>query len=158
MRSYKTVKEILSQVSLWHHRLLEHCCEGDDPDEDDPFRPLVDYLAGHERAAKHVLDRYKPAERDTILNTWLQYVPAEQVDEVFTKRDFSAEMKPQEIVTMILEFDNALVELYKTLANQSQAHPRINELFQGLLEMEEWQRLRNAFAARESDTFATGRG
>jgi hypothetical protein len=59
---------------------------------------------------------------------------------------------------MILEFDNALVELYKTLANQSQAHPRVNELFQGLLSMEEWQRLRNAFAVRESDSFINGRG
>ena len=158
MRSYKTVREILNQVSVWHHELLEYCCEGDEPDEDDPFRPLVDYLAGHERAAKHVLDRYKPSERETILNTWLQYVPAEQMDEVFTKRDLEDSQAPEEVVAILLEFDNALVELYKTLANQSQAHPRINELFQGLLEMEEWQRLRNAFAVRESDTFVNGRG
>ncbi len=158
MRSYKTVREILNQVSVWHHELLEHCCEGDEPDEDDPFRPLVEYLAGHERAAKHVLDRYKPSERETILNTWLQYVPAEQIDEVFTKRNLEDSQAPEDVVAMILEFDNALVELYKTLANQSQAHPRVNELFQGLLEMEEWQRLRNAFAVRESDTFVNGRG
>jgi len=158
MRSYKTVREILNQVSIWHHRLLEHCCEGEEPEQDDPFRPLVEYLSEHERAAKHVLDRYKPTERETILNTWLQYVPGEQVDDVFTSRNLDDSKAPEEIVAMILEFDNALVELYKTLANQSQAHPRVNELFQGLLEMEEWQRVRNAYAVRESDTFVNGRG
>lgn len=158
MRSYKTVREILNQVSLWHRRLLDHCCEGDEPEQRDPFQPLVEYLSAHERAAKHVLDRYKPDERETILNTWLQYVPAEQVDEVFSKRDLDETRSPEEVVAMILEFDNALVELYKTLANQAQAPPRINEVFQALLEMEEWQRVRNGFAARESDTFVTGRG
>jgi hypothetical protein len=158
MRSYKTVNEILNQVSLWHHRLLEHCCEGRDPEQEDAFQPLVEYMAEHEKAAKHVLDRYKPSERETILNTWLQYVPAEQVDEVFEKRDLTQHMTREDVVAMIFEFDNALVELYKTLANQAQAPPRINEVFQGLLEMEEWQRLRNGFSARESDTFLTGRG
>ncbi len=158
MRSYKTVREILNQVSMWHQALLEHCCEGEESDEGDPFRSLVEYLSAHERASKHVLDRYKPAERDAILNTWLQYVPAEQVDEVFAKRDFRQPKSPLDVVGMILEFDNALVELYKTLANQAQAPPRINEVFQALLDMEEWQSLRNGFAARESDTFVTGRG
>jgi len=59
---------------------------------------------------------------------------------------------------MILEFDNALVELYESLANQAQAPPRINEVFQNLLEMQEWQRARNAFSARESDSFVNGGG
>lgn len=158
MRSYKTVKDVLTQASIWHHKLLEQCCEGEEPENDDPLRPLVEYLAGHERGAKKILDRFKPQERDAILNTWLQYVPAEGVDDVFTKRDLTAKMSSEDVVAMILEFDNALVELYKSLANQSQAHPRINEVFEGLLEMEEWQRLRNAFSVRESDSFATGRG
>ena len=64
----------------------------------------------------------------------------------------------EEVIDMILEFDDELVELYKTLANQAQAPPRINALFQNLLEMEEWQKLRNAWATRESDGHFTGRG
>jgi len=158
MRSYKTVREILNQISRWHHTLLDHCCEGDEPEQNDPFRPLVEYLSAHERASKSGLDRYKPDERDAILNTWLQYVPAERLDEFFTTHRFDEPRPAEELVGLILEFDNALVELYKTLANQAQAPPRINEVFQSLLEMEEWQRLRNGFAARESDTFVTGRG
>lgn len=158
MRSYKTVRDILDRISRWHRELLEYCCEGEEPEADDPFRPLVDYLITHERGAKRVLDRYEPGERDAILNTWLQYVPAERVEEVFTKRKLSQTMSSEEVVAMILEFDEALVELYKTLANQAQAPPRINMVFQSLLEMEEWQKLRNAWSARESDTFLTGRG
>ncbi|HEX6986658.1 MAG TPA: hypothetical protein VF170_14855 [Planctomycetaceae bacterium] len=158
MRSYKTVREILDRISRWHNELLEHCCEGEEPDENDPFRPLVEYLAAHERGAKAVLDRYEPREREAILNTWLQYVPAERVEEVFTKRSLSERMTSEEVVAMVLEFDDALVELYKTLANQAQAPPRINEVFQSLLDLEEWQKLRNAWSARESDSFVTGRG
>ena len=56
------------------------------------------------------------------------------------------------------EFDDALVEFYKSLANQAQAPPRVNEVFQNLLEAEEWQRLRNAWSIRDSDSFHTGRG
>lgn len=158
MRSYKTVRDILSQISRWHKELLELCCEGEEPEPNDPFRPLVDYLAMHERSAKKVLDRFEPRERDAILNTWLQYVPAERVEEVFIKRNVSRSMTSEEIVEMILEFDNALVELYESLANQAQAPPRINEVFQNLLEMQEWQRARNAFSARESDSFVNGGG
>lgn len=158
MRSYKTVGDILKQISRWQNDLLDRCCGGEEPDRDDPFYPLVEYLVAHERAVQRVLKQFEPGERDAILNTWLQYVPAEQVDAVFSKRNLSDKMSSEDVVEMILEFDDALVELYKTLANQAQAPPRINELFQNLLEMEEWQKLRNGWSARESDSFATGRG
>ena len=158
MRSYQQVKDILDQISRWHREILDLCCDGAEPDPDDPMRPLVEYLANHERGAKRVLDRFEPAEREAIRNTWLQYVPAGGVEEVFAKRNLSEPMTSEEAVAMMIEFDDALVELYKSLADQAQAPPRINEVFRNLLEMEEWQRLRNAWSARDSDSFATGRG
>ena len=158
MRSYKTVGEILKQISRWQQDLLDRCCEGEEPDPGDPFHPLVEYLVGHEKSVQKVLHHFAPDERDAILNTWLQYVPAEQIDAVFAKRELSNRMTSEEVIDMILEFDDELVELYKTLANHAQAPPRINALFQNLLEMEEWQKLRNAWATRESDGHFTGRG
>lgn len=158
MRSYKTVGDILKQISAWQQDLLDRCCEGETPDPDDPFYPLVEYLVGHEKSVQQVLKNFEPTERDAILNTWLQYVPAEQVDAVFSKRNLSDRMTSEDVIEMILEFDDGLVELYKTLANQAQAPPRINILFQSLLQMGEWQKFRNAWATRESDSHITGRG
>lgn len=158
MRSYKTVKDILDQISRWHSDLLEYCCEGEEPDPEDPFRPLVDYLAKHEASIKQVLDGYQPDERTAILGTWLQYVPAERVEEVFARRDLSDSADAEQVIAMILEFDDALVELYKHLANQAQAPPRINDVFQNLLDMQEWQQLRNAWSTRDADSSITGRG
>lgn len=158
MRSYTTVRDVLSHISRWHHELLEQCCEGADPEPHDPFRPLVDYLAVHERTVKQILDHDQRGEREAILNTWLQYVPAEGVEDVVARWRSMESSTAEDVMAFVLEFDDALVEFYKSLANQAQAPPRVNEVFQNLLEAEEWQKLRNAWSIRDSDSFHTGRG
>ena len=158
MRSYTTVRDILRQVSHWHRELLDHCCEGDAADADEAFRPLAEYLTIHERSLQRVLDQDGTQEQDTVLNTWLQYVPAEEVEKVINRWKLKEHPAAEEVTALVLEFDDALIEFYKSLANQAQAPPRINEVFQNLLEAEEWQRLRNAWSIRDSDSFHTGRG
>ena len=156
MRSYKQVKDVLKRVSAWHTELLEFC--GDEVPDDSPYKPLVQYLAAHEAAAKQVLDAYEPTARDTILNTWLQYVPAEGVEEVFLSRDLRDDLTPGQVVGMVMEFDNALVSLYRSLADSANSPLKVQEMFRSLLEMQQWQQLRNAWSIRESDSHATGRG
>jgi hypothetical protein len=156
MRSYKTVREVLERISSWHRELLDFCSE--EQGDDDPLRPLVEYLSSHERDARRVLDRFEPRERETILNTWLQYVPAEPVEAVLVRAANCTDLTSEDQTALILAFDDALADFYKSIADQSQAPPRVNDVFRSLLEMQQHQALRNAWSIRESDSFLTGRG
>jgi hypothetical protein len=158
MRSYRTVRDVLRQVAHWHQELLSDCCDDDGTDEHDPYQPLVEYLAVHESVLKQFLDGAGGHEPDQVVNTWLQYVPADDVERVVRRWKTSQPAKAEDVLEFVLEFDAALVDFYKSLANQAQAPPRVNAVFQNLLDAEEWQKLRNAWAIRDSDSFHSGRG
>lgn len=157
MRSYTTVREILRRVSRWHQELLENC-DGDCVPPQDPLHMLVEYLCVHERTVKQMLDGDDGNEKEAVLNTWLQYVPAEGVEDVIRRWQAAESPSAEDVMAFVVEFDEALVEFFQSLAGQSQAPPRVNAVFQNLLEAQEWQRLRNAWSIRDSDSFYTGRG
>lgn len=156
MRSYQQVRDVLKQVSRYHQELLEYAETVDASERDEPLRPLVDYLAAHERGVKSILDGYAPTEREAVLDTWLQYVPDHDVDAVFKKRDFRDARSVDDVLAMMMEFDDALVDLYKSLADNAQTPPRVNAVFRNLLDMQDWQRHRNGWSIRESSSFARG--
>ncbi len=158
MRSYTTVRDILRHISGWRQELLENCDNGSRANSEEPFGALIEYLAVHERALKDILDGDHGQEHETTMNTWLQYVPAEDVEEVIQRWRAAKDPSAEDVMQLLVEFNDALVEFYRSLANQSQAPPRVNAVFQNLLDAEEWQQLRTAWAIRDSDSYYTGRG
>ena len=46
--------------------------------------------------------------------------------------------------------------MYRTLAESSQGPPKVQAVFQNLLDAQSWQTLRNAWSATESEQFSAG--
>ena len=100
-------------------------------------RMLLDYLSRHESHMARVLKRFEQDANPKVLDTWFQYtVP------------FSAEaekLKPhpnltmEEVIDRATRFDECLVELYKTLAMESDLSS-VREVCEQLLLLEKGER------------------
>lgn len=128
--AYYQVKEILQRVRNYHRQLrnaLENArCET----EDDQAEVVLRWAREDEQQANRALADYSSegGKDHTVLETWLQYVPDEQVQEKLANIHFTPEMSAEEIVARVLEFDEALTNFYQQLADQVTA-PRVKEFF-----------------------------
>ena len=160
--SYKTVGEILDVVSTWQTRIADYCEEaadaaGDGVGTDDPRkRAMMDYFAEHEEQAEAVLAQSDATARKNIRETWLQYTPDEEIRAVFKEHELDPDAPFDEVVSTVIAFDDALMSLYRSLAEGANTPPKVAEFFRSLLDMQEWQTLRNAWSARESASYAEG--
>ena len=154
--SYKTVKEVLDHVAHWQKRVADFCEDVADESRDDRAAALMDYFAGHERELQRVLTNYADADRQGVLDTWIQHTSEDDVRLFFQKADLDPDQPLEAAVGKVVEFDDRLRDMYRSLAENSQVPPRVQAVFQNLLEAEEWQTLRNAWSATESEQYSGG--
>ena len=155
--SYKTVQELFDHVEGWQKRITEFCEEVADRSADDRTTALMDYFAGHERELQRILADYSAADREGVMNTWIQHTSEDDVRTFFQKVDLDPDQSLDAATSKVTEFDDRLREMYRTLSESSQVPPRVQAVFQNLLEAQEWQTLRNAWSATESEQFSEGR-
>ena len=162
--SYKTVGELLKHVADYQQTVREYCEAVADRHEDAPAgggkderaAAMLDYFAGHEREAEKILNNYAASDRQGILDTWLQHTSEDDLRTFFNSERLDPTDSMETAVGKVVEFDRALIEMYRSLADNSQVPPRVQGVFQNLLEMEEWQKFRNAWSASESVQFSEG--
>ena len=157
--SYKTVGELLKHVADTQQTVREYCeavADGDEAAGDDRSAAMLDYFAGHERQAEKILANYSSSDRAGILDTWLQHTSEDDLRQFFNSERLDPTDSMETAVGKVVAFDRALIEMYRSLSENSQVPPRVQAVFQNLLEMEEWQKYRNAWSATESVQFAKG--
>lgn len=95
-----------------------------------------------EAAMQQVLDHYEADEggagddAEGILDTWLQYVPADEVQSAVARAEIDRDTSVESIVATALEVDRGLVEMHRQLAAQANSE-RVQELFESLVTLEE---------------------
>ena len=154
--SYKTVRELFDHVGRWQKRVEDFCEEVADRASDDRTTAMMDYFAAHERELKRVLANYPDGDRQGVFDTWIQHTSEDDVRIFFQKADLDPDQPLDEAVATVVEFDDRLRGMYRTLSESSQVPPRVQAVFQNLLEAQEWQTLRNSWSASESEQHAEG--
>jgi hypothetical protein len=109
---------------------------------------MLEALHQEEQELQKVLGRYKAQEQDALLDTWLQYVPDDEVQAALASMDFTPDMPADEVVARKLEFDQALADLLRRLADETSV-PRVEEFFRQLLENSETRTSQKAWSLRE---------
>jgi hypothetical protein len=133
--SYRQVRDILEGARTFHRTLADRFEGLSNRAEDERFEALLEYMGRHEKNLHDYLSRYEKDAADALLDMWLQYVPENEVQPPLEKLQAKAdEMSACDIVETAMAFDNALIDLYRQLAESTQA-PRVQELFANLLEM-----------------------
>lgn len=132
---YETVRDILDRVRSFHRELSRYYEESTETSRNEKAQLLLDYMGRHERNTNRCLAKYKKEAVDGVLDTWMQYIPDSQLREAFEEAKIEPGMSPEEVFAHTLKIDRALIAFYEQLASYSAA-PKLQELFQNLLEME----------------------
>jgi rubrerythrin len=118
----------------------------EDESQDERARLLLDYLREHEENFKNVLRRYSQEEHSGVLDTWIQYDPEEDLRRALEESEMRPGMSLDELLAQAQRFNQAVISFYREALAQTNA-PRVRELFESLLAMEEGKAAKYAWSA-----------
>lgn len=148
--AYRKVEDILGLVESFHKRMRFALERVEAESHSEMVEWLSQQLRTHELHWQAALSGYEKRVAEGVLDTWLQYIPDEDVraelDSIQVRRDMTLD----ELTDVNVRFRQALIQLYESLASGSSA-PRVQELFQQLLEYEKSVIAEQSQKTRESD-------
>lgn len=151
MLTFRQAKDVIDYAGQLHRHLAE-CYESQQerlPEE--KLKLLMGYLASHERHLADVLANYEETAAQQIREMWMQYVPSSEVEESLQCAVIRPDMEVDEIVDVVLRFDEAVLTLYREIRDET-SDPNIKAVFQNLIDMqqkEQQRTVRNALMLRE---------
>lgn len=143
MHNFEQVKDVLDHGRKVHAELRKFYDSLNEQHQQERVKMVLDYLSRHEQNREEALERFEQDARKGILDTWMQYAPSSNVEEILKNCVISPDMSVDEVVKLGMDFDNALVELYRDAAREAEEE-HIKELFQDLVKMETSERQRLA--------------
>lgn len=126
---------MLEYAKSFHLRLRDYYEELSEDARDERLALLLEYMSRHEKNMSAALADYQPQAAKGILNTWLQFVPEEPIQQALAENEVRSDMSVGQVVQRALKVDQGLIDLYGELADTT-AVPRVQELFTSLLEQE----------------------
>ncbi|QDV49417.1 hypothetical protein [Gimesia fumaroli] len=147
--SYNKVHDILELVQSFHHNMQEALEQIQQDSHSIVVEWLSDQIRRYEQHWQAALADYEKYGAQDVLGTWLQFVPDETIRKEINSITVNSDMTLEELAEINMRFRNALIDLYQTLATASAA-PRVQELFQQLLEQERAVVAHQSFKTRES--------
>lgn len=147
-QTYQQVRDVVSRIRTAHQQLRD-ALERPRPDAPDSrTRRQLETLCHEEQELQVALAKHLADGADPPLDTWLQYVPDEDVFESLESIEFTPGMSADEVVAVKQEFDQALIALLRQLA-ETTAVPRVQEFFESLLLEIESRTSRESWNLRE---------
>lgn len=148
--AYRKVEDILGLVESFHKRMRQALERVEVESRSESVEWLSKELRVHELHWQAALNGYGKRVAEGVLDTWLQYIPDEDVREQLDSIRVQRDMTLDELNDMNIRFRQALIQLYESLASASSA-PRVKELFEQLLEYEKSVIADQSQKSRESD-------
>ena len=96
------------------------------------------------------LGRYEQEADASILDTWIQYIPSEEIEELMLTGHLPTHSSPDQILAWKQKIDEALVSFYRQLADQV-SNPKTKDLLESLASGVEQRLLNQSWLAREED-------
>ncbi len=142
----KQVREFIDFGKRLHASIRERYGELQEHAELTRVRMLLDFLIRHERHMEETLSRFEKDTRSGILEAWLEYSPELDVEAVVNACTLPDRPSTDQILDAALNFDEALVTLYREVAAKANDH-RTKAVFSDLLKLEEQEKIQVARAA-----------
>lgn len=129
--AYRQISDILAQTREFHERIRGELDRNISIAEDVRTRKILQVVRGEQDAMVDVLNDYRENGDPLILETWIQYIPDEETQEILSESSFTAGMAPDDIIALKVRIDESLSEMYRRVGEQSSA-PRVEEFFERL--------------------------
>lgn len=153
--TYQQVRDVVETIRGAHQQMRDALEAPRTRTQDRRTETLLAALRQEEQQLQLALARFGTDGSSGILDTWLQYVPDEELRQELDDVDFSPEMTAEDIVGRKLQFDQALIALLGQLTEET-AVPRVQELFQALLDHARSQASDEAWGIRDADLAEPG--
>lgn len=146
--TYRRVRDLMERVADFRKELSRHF-ETTEKAEDERAQRLIDFMARHEEEMRQRLEEARTDE-DAILDTWLQYVPTEPLDQAMDAARPDNGMDLDDVIEKTLEVDRRLRDLYRQLAGNLNA-PSAKRFFEALAERMSDESAERAWAYHASE-------
>ena len=134
--TYTPVREIVGYLQTVHNALHQQCRRLAAKASDHKPRMLLETLAQHEENLCQTLGSTAEEQSDEILDTWIQYLPSEPIDEQLTALRSLAPGGWDEVAESILNTHNYIIDFCQRIVRQLAA-PHVEEFFLSLANLEE---------------------
>lgn len=134
--SYLQIRDILEHLKGYYRRLSNLYEEVSETTDDERIRLLLQYMGRHERNLSRAVARHERAGAEGVLNTWVQYEFDKGIDEALQEAEMHPNPSVEEIIRFSRKIDQAFVDFYRQMAQYTDS-PRIQELFESLLDLEQ---------------------
>lgn len=135
-QTYQQVRDVVARIRRAHQQLRDALEQPRPRAKDSRTRAVLEKLWREEQQLQATLAKYLGNGADPPLDTWLQYVPDEEMLRTLDAIEFTPDMSAEQVVATKQEFDRALMALLRQLADET-AVPQVQEFFSSLLgEME----------------------
>lgn len=132
----RQVKEILDSVRDVHRQLAERYRELDEQTTDERLKLLLKDMEKREEQFEACVSQYEIDHHDSVLNTWVRYLPDEVVHIDRIAEKLAVPHSLDELVEETIRLNGSLCDAYLSMAGQAQT-PAMKELFQDLARIEE---------------------
>ena len=146
--TYQQVRDVIERICYAQRRLRLSLEQPDAWITDERTRLIFHTLEEEEQSLQEALARFGAEGEPKVLDTWIQFVADEQLDNSLDSIEFDPGMSADEVVAEKQKFDQALAELLEQLKN-SVTLPRVEELFSSLLQHVETRSSQQAWQIRE---------
>ncbi len=148
--AYQPVREILDHVRQFHRKLRGQIQAAADTIDDPRTDALLKSIRQGEKEIDLALAEYEKQGDSAVLDTWIQYVPYEDLNDVLRDSKLPAHATPDEAVAWKQEFDKALAAFYRQMADQDAA-PRVQAFFESLAATTEQRIVNESWELRDED-------
>lgn len=140
MSCCQQVKDILDFGKKMHASIGECYAHLETKSDQERIRMLLNHLGRHEKNLEENLARFAADAQPKILDTWLSHVPQTQMDSLLGRCMVLKGASVDDIVRMGMEFDDALIDLYREVAREA-TQAEVKEVFLSLVDEENNQKL-----------------
>lgn len=134
--AYQTIRDLVTHVRSLHGRLRNRVRNARQRENDERARLLLEFIDEHEASLERAIESTEQRGGDTVLETWLQFEPNTEVERAMKRLEEESALSRDEMVTLVLETENALVRLYDLLRGTNSSFT-VQSFFTSLLEMED---------------------
>lgn len=145
--TYQQVGDILNVIRDYHRRFRNALENVEVSAGFELTESLARFLQIHEVHWQKALKEYGDEGEEAVLNSYIQYVPDEGVQEALEDIRITSDMSTDDVRQLVMQFHSALIDLYGTLTDQVTA-PRVKEFFTRLHELENSVTTEQAWAGR----------
>lgn len=149
--TYQQIRDVVHRMRTSHQQLRDSLESPRSRAGDSRTRLMLEALRREEQDLQLVLGLHGINGDEALLDTWLQYVPDDELFETLESIEFTPDLSPDEVMARKLSYDQALISLLQQLVGQTSV-PRVQEFFSTLLKNTRSRTAQQVWQIREYQT------